>query len=46
LSYTYIGKTKGKSYINKNNTGFSLGDNKAGAGLSMWDYNLLVSFRL
>jgi len=46
LSYRYIGKTKGKSYINENNTGFSLGKNKAGAGLSMWDYNLLVSFRL
>jgi len=46
LSYRNIGKTKGDLYINENNTGYSLADNKAGAGLSMIDYCFLVNIRL
>jgi len=46
FSYRYIGRTKGDSYTNKSNSGFYLGDNKAGAGLSMMDSRFLVRIRL
>jgi outer membrane protease len=46
LSYRHIGKTKGVSYTNARNTGFALGENKAGAGLSMTDFHLLACIRL
>jgi outer membrane protease len=46
LNYRYIGKTKGKSYINANNLGFDLDSHNVGAGLSMLDSRFLVSFRL
>ncbi|WP_461246577.1 omptin family outer membrane protease [Treponema sp. R6D11] len=46
LNYRYIGKTKGESYAKMNNANYALESNKAGAGLSMWDINFLVNFRL
>jgi len=45
-SYRQIGKTKGDSYIKENNAEFYLDTHKAGAGLSMFDSRLLVSFSL
>jgi len=44
--YRYIGKTKGESYKNSNNNGYISEKNKTGAGLSMWNFNFLVSFSL
>jgi outer membrane protease len=46
LNYRHIGKTKGESYINVNNSGFNLDSHKAGAGLSMLDSRFLVIIRL
>jgi outer membrane protease len=46
LNYRYIGKTRGESYINANNSGFNLDSHKAGAGLSMFDSRFLASIRL
>ncbi|MDR2942652.1 MAG: omptin family outer membrane protease [Treponema sp.] len=46
FSYRRIGKTRGESYTNANNAGFYLGKNKAGAGLSLFSSNFLVSIRL
>jgi outer membrane protease len=45
FAYRHIGKSKGESYINQNDTGFYLGANKAGAGLSMLDSRFLAGIR-
>jgi outer membrane protease len=45
FAYRRTGKTEGESYINENNTGFYLGANKAGAGLSFFDSRFLASIR-
>jgi outer membrane protease len=45
LSYRHIGKTKGDSYTNEKNEGFYLGENKAGAGLSILDSRLIAGIR-
>jgi outer membrane protease len=45
-SYRYIGRTEGNSYKNESNTGFSLSENKAGAGFSAFDTRLLFKLHL
>jgi outer membrane protease len=46
FAYRYIGRTSGLSYTNNNNLGFSLSANKAGAGLSLLETNLLFKINL
>jgi len=46
INYRNIGKTRGESYINANNSGFNLDSHEAGAGLSMLDSRFIVSIRL
>jgi len=46
VSYRYISKTIGDSYISSNNTLYSLSQNKAGAGLSLWNFQLIVKINL
>jgi outer membrane protease len=45
FAYRRIGKTEGKSYIDVSDTGSYLGENKAGAGLSLLDSRFFVSIR-
>jgi hypothetical protein len=46
LGYRKIGNTSGVIYMNKKNTSFQLSQNKAGAGLSLFDTRFLVRVRL
>jgi len=42
IKYRHIGKTKGDSYFNPNNTGYYMSSNKAGAALSVLDICFLL----
>jgi outer membrane protease len=46
VSYRFIGRTNGNSYKNENNSSFELIENKAGAGLSVFDTRLLLKLHL
>ncbi|MDR0302850.1 MAG: omptin family outer membrane protease [Treponema sp.] len=46
FTYRHIGKTKGESYSNMNDTWFFLEPNEGGAGLSVLDSRFLFSIRL
>jgi len=47
VSYRYISRTMGESYIGSSkNTFFTLGENKAGAGLSLWNFQFIIKLNL
>ena len=47
VSYRYISRTEGDSYIGSNSSSlFSSSPNKAGAGLSLWEFQFIAKIKL
>jgi outer membrane protease len=46
VSYRHISETTGESYMNGNKTFFIISPNKAGAGLSLWNFQFIIKLNL